>query len=95
MLSAEHIALEGSRKFTPKWLGPYKIVERIGELAYRLDLPPNMHLHPVFNVSRLKKYVRGGGDGTQPPPPVLIESGDEPEFEIDRIVAQRGSGRRK
>ena len=95
MLSAEHIALEGARKFIPKWLGPYRIAERVGELAYRLELPPNMRLHPVFNVSRLKKYVRRGNDGFQPPPPMLAESEDGSEFEIECIVAQRGSGWRK
>ena len=39
--------------------------------------------------------MRGGGDGTQPPPLVLAESEDEPEFEIECIVAQCGSGWRE
>ena len=53
-----------------------------------------MKIHPIFHVSRLKRYVAGGGDGTQPPPPILAEDG-EPEYEVDKIVRERGSGRRK
>ena len=94
-LSAEHVSLVGSRKLNPKWLGPYAIVERVGELAYRLALPPTMRLHPVFNVARLKPYVAGGGEGVQPPPPVLKDDGSEPVYEVERIVAQRGPARRR
>ena len=50
-------------------------------------------MHNVFNVSRLKPYQEGGGDGTSPPPPVL-DTDSEPEFEIERIVAQCGTGNR-
>ena len=84
----------GHRKFNPKWLGPFTVAQRVGEIAYCLNLPPSMKLHPVFNVSRLKPWVAGGGDGVEPPPPVL-DTGQGLEYEIDRIVAERGSGRRK
>lgn len=94
LLATDHLRLQGSRKLNPKWVGPYTITERVGELAYRLALPPHMKLHPVFNVTRLKPYVEGGGDGTMPPPPVLADE-DEPEFEVERIVQERGSGRRR
>ena len=85
-MSTDHLRLSGSHKLNPKWIGPYTIVERIGDLAYRLALLSNMRLHPVFNITRLKAYVEGGGDGTAPPPPVM-EDGSEPEYEISHIVA--------
>jgi len=66
----------------------------VGDLAYKLELPASMKLHPTFNVSRLKPFVEGGGDGVQPPPPVL-DTGSEPKYEIEKIVQERGTGRRK
>ncbi|KAK6138914.1 hypothetical protein DH2020_027343 [Rehmannia glutinosa] len=44
-------------KLSPRYVGPYKILQRIGKLAYRLELPVEYAgMHDVFHVSRLKKY---------------------------------------
>ncbi|KAK6139118.1 hypothetical protein DH2020_027141 [Rehmannia glutinosa] len=44
-------------KLSPRYVVPYKILQRIGKLAYRLELPSQfMGMHNVFHVSRLKKY---------------------------------------
>ncbi|KAK6119434.1 hypothetical protein DH2020_046824 [Rehmannia glutinosa] len=45
-------------KLKPRFIGPFEILERIGDLAYRLALPPNLSsVHSVFHVSMLRKYV--------------------------------------
>ena len=45
-------------KLLPRFIGPFKIPERIGVVAYRLALPPSMSgVHEVFHVSMLRKYM--------------------------------------
>ena len=45
-------------KLSPRFIGPFEILERIGTVAYRLALPPNMSgVHEVFHVSMLWKYT--------------------------------------
>ncbi|KAJ8750520.1 hypothetical protein K2173_015672 [Erythroxylum novogranatense] len=44
-------------KLSPRYVGPYEILERIGPLAYRLALPPELsQIHDVFHVSMLRRY---------------------------------------
>lgn len=49
-------------KFNPRWCGPFAITERIGKVAYRLELPSTMRVHPVFHVSLLKPYQAAEAD---------------------------------
>ena len=45
-------------KLTLRYIGPFEILNRIGNVSYRLALPPNLnHVHPVFHLSMLKKYI--------------------------------------
>ena len=45
-------------KLSPRFIGPFEILERIGTVAYRLTLPPSMStVHEVFHVSMLRKYT--------------------------------------
>ncbi|XP_062075297.1 uncharacterized protein LOC133779341, partial [Humulus lupulus] len=45
-------------KLSPRFVGPFEVLERIGEVAYRLAMPPALSgVHDVFHVSMLRKYV--------------------------------------
>ncbi|WVZ70211.1 hypothetical protein U9M48_018893 [Paspalum notatum var. saurae] len=46
-------------KLAPRYIGPFKIPEKKGEVAYRPELPPGLScVHDVFHVSQLKKCLR-------------------------------------
>jgi hypothetical protein len=46
-------------KLAPRYVGPFKILERRGEVAYQLELPESLlDVHDVFHVSQLKKCLR-------------------------------------
>ena len=46
-------------KLVPRYVGPYRICQRIGKLAYKLELPKELtRVHPVFYVSQLCKCLK-------------------------------------
>ncbi len=49
---------EKKDKLATHYIGLFEITDRMGEVAYQLELPPNIsHVHPVFHISILRKYV--------------------------------------
>jgi hypothetical protein len=66
----DHVYLKGSPiqdmrrfkvegKLSPRFIGPFKILKRVGEVAYQLELPDHIaDVHDVFHVSQLKKCLR-------------------------------------
>nr|KYP39704.1 Retrotransposable element Tf2 [Cajanus cajan] len=47
-----------SNKLTPRFIGPYQILRKIGPITYQISLPPFLsNLHNVFYVSQLRKYI--------------------------------------
>ncbi|XP_048489752.1 uncharacterized protein LOC125491702 [Beta vulgaris subsp. vulgaris] len=45
-------------KLSPRYIGPYEILDRVNEVAYRLALPTDLDkVHNVFHVSMLRKYI--------------------------------------
>ncbi|XP_019234466.1 PREDICTED: uncharacterized protein LOC109214942 [Nicotiana attenuata] len=50
-------------KLSPRYIGPYRIIRKVGQVAYELELPSKLEsVHPVFHISMLRKYI---GDPTR------------------------------
>ncbi|XP_019237043.1 PREDICTED: uncharacterized protein LOC109217266 [Nicotiana attenuata] len=77
-------------KLSPGFIGPYEILDRVGAVAYRLALPPELSfIHPVFHVSMLRKCISDSSQVLEAPAIPLDEKlfyKEEPMAIVDRQV---------
>jgi hypothetical protein len=83
---------ETNRKLLPKWIGPFKVVQKVGPVSYELEMNPGWRVHPVFHVSLLELYKT---DGRIRPPPPPVESEGALEYEVETILKNRTTGRKR
>lgn len=91
-------------KISEQRTGPFKILRRVGRLAYEIELPPAWKIHPVISVAHLSPAAKGRDPYERPIPdarePVEGIDGDSDEwksYELERIVDKRYTnyGKRK
>ena len=97
LLSSAHINLASqakrpSKKLQHQFIGPYRIVQKVSPVAYKLDLPNTLKIHPVFHVSILHLYQPPDSIAhclahTTSPEPITINNSEE--FEVDKILDHR------
>ena len=87
------VASHSNQKLAFRFFGPFPVLQRIGQVAYKLELPPDAKIHPVVHVSQLKKHI----------PPSTMVSTDlsalctdpsaalEPDKFLDSKFVRRGS----
>jgi hypothetical protein len=91
------IPLRVAPKFGQQFVGPRIVIERVGRLAYRLDIPDHWRVHPVFSIAHLEKYPGESDPFDRPlpaePGPLRVQG--EEEWEIERILHKRILKRRR
>ncbi|CAL5346186.1 unnamed protein product [Camellia sinensis] len=87
------VALQRNMKLSPRFYGPYQVLERVGAVAYKLELPTTTKIHPVFHVSLLKKKIGTNVLAHTTLPPVGLEGTLqlEPMAVLDRRMVKRGN----
>jgi len=87
MLNAKNIHTKRpSKKLSPKLYGPFKMLEKKGSRAYKLEISPRWKLHPVFHVSLLKPSRASNLPNREQPPRDPEEIEGDLEWEVGRIV---------
>ncbi|KAJ8762999.1 hypothetical protein K2173_023204 [Erythroxylum novogranatense] len=91
------VAFRAFMKLSPKFYGPFRVIARIGSVAYCLELPPGARIHNVFHVSRLRKFLGDRPVASPSLPPSTEESPvlPQPEKIIARRIIQKGKYRPK
>ena len=69
------LAQRVNEKLYPRFYGPFKILQKIGPVAYKLELPDTASIHPIFHVSLLKKAV--GSQAVSPSIPTSLSANME------------------
>ncbi|XP_075655198.1 uncharacterized protein LOC142625421 [Castanea sativa] len=68
------LAYKGKWKLSPRLFGPFQVLQKVGDVSYKLALPPESRLHPVFHVSCLKMKL-GSKKHSMPTLPLVDEDG--------------------
>nr|GEU84868.1 copia protein [Tanacetum cinerariifolium] len=72
-------------KLSPRFYGPYRILRKVGLVAYKLELPPDARIHSVFHVSMLKPAH--GSFSSNPAPPLPITKDWEVDLQPSSVLA--------
>ena len=93
-----------TKKLTQQYVGPFHILEKVGRLAYKLDVPLDWKVHPVFSMAQLEPAPSPDDDPFHRPrshmPPAVFVDGDidaVKSFKVDRLlnkrIVKKGKGR--
>lgn len=87
------VQVRPNHKLSARYFGPYKIIKRVGKVAYQLALPPGTRIHHTFHVSQLKKKI-GNKHVVQTVLPEVLDSHDPaatPTLVLGRKLIKKGN----
>ena len=86
-----------SDKLSERRVDPFEVINPVGRLSYKLDIPSHWRIHPVISIAHLEPHVPDIYDREIPAPPEIIddEEGQHEEFEVEDIVRKRYNKRSK
>ena len=91
LLATKNLCLQGPHKLQDRFVGPFRVLQKIGKMAYKLGLSRGRYLqalrniHDIFHVSLLRPH-RDNGLGTNVP---AIDVDGDMEFEVEAILKHR------
>uniref|UniRef100_A0A8C6M778 Gypsy retrotransposon integrase-like protein 1 n=1 Tax=Nothobranchius furzeri TaxID=105023 RepID=A0A8C6M778_NOTFU len=93
-LSSRDVLLKATcRKFSPRFLGPFRVLAVPSPTTVRLELPSSLRIHPVFHISLVKPVVSSPlCPAPAPPPPAQLYRGGL-VYKVRRILDSRPRGR--
>ncbi|GJT35646.1 retrotransposable element Tf2 [Tanacetum coccineum] len=86
------VRVDKQHKFSPKYYGPFKVLSKVGQVAYKLELNSQAQIHNVFHVSQLKGYRGEAPNGHQIEIPLCDQNGmiaTQPLAILDRKMAKK------
>ena len=84
----KHLKLKDKpAKLWPQYIGPFKVSQMVGRNAAKLEMPPGMKVHPVFNIVLLKRYH----SQCLMPNPISID--DDAKYEVGQTLKHHGCSR--
>jgi hypothetical protein len=93
--SLELVDVQGTgRKLVQRHIGPFRVSEKINDMVFRIEIPPEYHMHPIINQEHLTKYHQCdsnlGGDTL----PEIRPTSQEEVYEVERIVGHKKVGKK-
>ena len=82
-----------TKKLTQQYVDPFRILKKVGRLPYKLDVPGDWRIHPVFSIAQLEPALPPTLDPFSrsisfKPPPVFVEGDTDSlkSFEVERLL---------